>query len=406
MANPPRPNPVPGPNPNPAPPAPQLTMQQFNEMGKLPDFIRDIQPFEGKPTELLVWLTDVEGVFDMFRNAGASQAQIDLIGRSVRRKIRGEAADILNSNNIMHDWADIKRTLLLYYRDKRDLKTLDFELTAIKKSAHESLGSYYSRVNELLASIIAQIQTEEKYFLHVNSHITYFKEKAVDAFIRGLEKPLCQLLKTHNPETLNHAYQFCLDYYNLDARSAPFRHEHQTPIPKPRDFESSKMPPRPPPRRPPPSPAPRNNDYWQQYPPNQQPPRPYYPQNNQQPPRPYYPPQQQQQPPRPHYQKPQPKPEPMDVDPSVRTRNVNYGNRPQQPPNQPQIKRQAHPLDTAPDAQTEQNQEFEYDYSQAYDPYGDYGTFETDTEGQAENPPQDEPAPSSSTNFLGWNPSW
>lgn len=87
---------------------PPLTMQQFIELGKLPDFLRDLQPFDGRPTELINWLADVQGVIDMYREHGATDAQLELIGRSVRRKIKGEAADILNANNIMHNWNNIK----------------------------------------------------------------------------------------------------------------------------------------------------------------------------------------------------------------------------------------------------------------------------------------------------------
>lgn len=405
-----------------------LTMQQFIELGRLPDFIRDVQPYDGKPTELLSWLTDIEGIFNMYRDAGATNAQIDLIERSVRRKIRGEAADVLNSNNVQHEWTDVKKTLILYYRDKRDLKTLDFELTSIKKSGNESLGSYYSRVNELLASIIAQIQTEEKFFLHIDSHIDFFREKAIDAFIRGLEKPLCQLLKTSNPKTLNQAYQFCLDYYNMDSRSAPYRNEHPIHIPKPRELDISKIPPRLPPRRLPPTPLPRSFQPFQSFQPvqpfqmspfnrqnfqafHENRPRHQFlttPLNSQPPPRPWFP-------------KPLPRPEPMEVDQSIRSRNINYGNRPSLDNKRPHppsnhlhnYKRVAHPLEY-PDDPCYADHEPEYD-----DYYEQYRLPEEQTQNYAhyygepssqeipEVEQESEPQPSTSqTNFLEWKPSW
>ncbi|XP_062711508.1 uncharacterized protein LOC115268173 [Aedes albopictus] len=63
--------------------APPLTMQQFIELGKLPDFLRDLQSFDGRPTELINWLADVQGVIDMYRENGATDAQLELIGRSL-----------------------------------------------------------------------------------------------------------------------------------------------------------------------------------------------------------------------------------------------------------------------------------------------------------------------------------
>lgn len=170
---------------------------------------------------------------------------------------------MLNSNNVQREWTDVKKTLILYYRDKQDLKTLDFELTSIKKSGNKILGSYYLRVNELLASIIAQIQTEEKFFFHIDSHIDFFREKAI--FIRGLEK----LLRTSYSKTLNQAYQFCLYYNNMDTRSAAYRNEHPIHIPKPRELDISKIPPRLPPRRLPPTPLPRSFQPFQSFQPVQ-----------------------------------------------------------------------------------------------------------------------------------------
>lgn len=400
--------------------APPLTMQQFIELGKLPDFLRDLQSFDGRPTELINWLADVQGVIDMYRENGATDAQLELIGRSVRRKIKGEAADILNANNIMHNWNQIKNTLLLYYKDKRDLKTLDFELTSIKKANNESLGSYYSRVNELLSSIIAQVQTEPKFFLHANSHIDYFREKAIDSFIRGLEKPLCQLLKTFAPKTLNHAYQFCLEYFNMDTRSAPYRNEHSSNIPKPVDLG---MPPRLPPKKQPLQQFHRS--FQQPFVPMQPFQWPRYnaaPQVPQFQPRPFMSNQQFQP-----NNRPLPKPEPMEVDPSIRSRNINYGNRPPMgvkrphpfPFNQPQqFKRLAHPLEYSyayPDYEGYEGYDDFYYYQSQFEaqeheeqtqPDNHNGDVQTTEAGPANQEDAQQPSSSSQTNFLEWKPSW
>lgn len=106
----------------------------FMSVGKIPDFVRDVKPFSGNLTELVDWLADVASIFRTYRDKHATADQINSIERVIRRKISGEAADILNANNITSRWISIKRTLVLYYRDKRDVQTLDFELTSIKKS--------------------------------------------------------------------------------------------------------------------------------------------------------------------------------------------------------------------------------------------------------------------------------
>uniref|UniRef100_A0AB38Z1N7 Gag protein n=1 Tax=Biju errantivirus TaxID=3078397 RepID=A0AB38Z1N7_9VIRU len=213
----------------------------FVETGRVPDFVKELPIFDGKPTELINWLTEVHEIFELYKDLPRHSPQYALLERSIRRKICGEAADVLNANNIYTDFSDIKKTLLLYYQDKRDLRTLDYELTTIRKAPTESLGSYYSRVNELLSLIIVCIQSSSEFDGHAESHIKYFKSKALDSFIRGLDRQLSLLLKTANPPTLNRAYQFCLDYYNMGMRSAPFHNEHTNrAIPCPRGLPNYK----------------------------------------------------------------------------------------------------------------------------------------------------------------------
>lgn len=59
------------------------------------------------------------------------------------------------------------------------------------------------------------------------------------------------LLKTNDLKSLSQAYRFCIDYYNMDARTSLFRNDYASkthPIPKPRDLQLQTQPPRPPPR--------------------------------------------------------------------------------------------------------------------------------------------------------------
>lgn len=402
----------------PVPMPPPAPVENFVELGRIPDFLKDLRSFNGNPTELMNWILDVEGIFQMYHYIPKNSLQYDLIEKSVRRRIVGEAADVLNANNITADWAEIKSTLLLYYSDKRELKTLDFELTTIKKGQTESLSVYYSRVNELLAAIIAQVQTDKKYSANAPIFIDYFREKALDSFIRGHERNLSLLLKTAQPKTLSGAYQFCLDYNNMDMRSGPPRND--TPnvsLPKPRGLEMPKYPPRPPPRivprppmNPPPQPLPRRifNHNPQFH-------NPQFPNS--------------------FVQRNQSRPEPMDVDPSIRSRNVNYGNRPQfnikrpHPPSQQvqNFKRVAHPLEFDPinyeyyDYYQDISYHYPdeeilyYDNTSQNDDFYEPNTYanpeenpepSTSTQIQPNNEPTANPNVGSTAHFLEWKTSW
>lgn len=424
------------------PPAP-MTTQQFIDLGKVPDFVRDIKHFSGDPTKLVDWIADVEAIFRTYRENGATAAQQNILERTVRRKIEGEAADILNSNNIASNWSEIKNALILYYKDQRDIKTLDYQLTSIRKSASENLNTYYSRVNELLSLIIAQIRTDDTMRLSASAHINYFREKALDAFIRGLEKPLNILLKSSNPATLSQAYNFCIEYHNLDIRSAPFRNELSgQPVPKPRALPEIPpkvqiqpklfFPPPIPPRRQSMNPFQNNFQHTQGFPAqNQLRNNPFgsHPQNNPFRQNPF----QNNRQNNPFGQNPfrqntfqnnaSNRPEPMEVDPSQQTRALNYGNRPMMnlkrphPPSTQQhnFKRQAHPLETVSPYPECYDEYYNHEYDSQYwdnsyydDSYQEFEqlTPETGAPSSEVNQPEVANPEPQEANFLEWLPSW
>lgn len=416
--------------------AQQEAIRSFVDVGRVPDFVKLLNTFDGNPTELIGWLCEVESIYNMYRNLPRDSVQFDLLARTIKRKIIGEAASVLNANNVGIDWVQIKNTLLLYYKDKRELKTLDTELSNVKRRPNESLNGYFSRVNELLSSIIAQIQTDPVFNGHANSHISWFREKALDSFIRGLERPLSLHVKTSKPENLLRALNLCLEYYNLDARTAPFQDRHtHAPIPRPRGFPERPIPPPrresfqpvPAPRLFQPAPAPR---FFQQTSNMHYSRNPFQNYNQFPPARPFAP-------------KPLPRPEPMEVDQSIRSRNIDYRNRPQldlkrpRPPSfqTPNFKRQAFPLDglgdenysgyyytDSPEYYPEDNYDYlddfttqnphEHQYYYDNQPQRQFSEPEhepqyTDKQ-QTEFVPPDEqqPSTSSNTHFLEWNPSW
>lgn len=67
-----------------APSPPALTTQQFINLGRVPDFVRDVKTFSGDPTKLIDWITDVEAIFRTYRDSGATQTQLNVLERMIR----------------------------------------------------------------------------------------------------------------------------------------------------------------------------------------------------------------------------------------------------------------------------------------------------------------------------------
>lgn len=325
---------------------------------KIPDLINTIPNFEGSSNELSSWIRDVDALVKAYQVNPSSSVQqknkFYAICTTIRRKIRGEANTALVNSDVNINWNLIKKTLLTYYGEKRDLTTLDYQLMNITQSGRQ-LKIYYDEINKLLSLIAGQIKTNQNYQHPEASKamISMYNKKAIDAFIRGLDGDIGKFLKNYEPESLANAYAYCITYQNIEFRKIMTKtRNHEMPSTS-KGFSSTKLPPLIPPKVPfriPNSNNMQNNPFQHRQMPNyqfqnRQPmiphmpkptphfqfTRPQFPPHMNFPPRtqsvPQFTTQLKQQP----INQPntfQPKPVPMEVDPSIRSNMVNYANRP------------------------------------------------------------------------------
>jgi len=162
-----------------------------------------------------------------------------------------------------------------------------------------------------------------------------YRDKALDTFVCGLRGDLARILGAQAPPDLPSALNICLKMENQKYRSMHAitlgqpnsRNANVKPTPAPRNMQFINSGFRQPPQAPP-----RNRPFQYQQAPQQQNYTNFGQQRQFAAPRQYDPNQYRQQqftPPRPTAPKPLPKPEPMDVDRSIRSRMVDYMNRPQ-----------------------------------------------------------------------------
>lgn len=296
----------------------------FTDRGKIPQIVTELPEFHGDPRCLSEWIKDCEDILELYQDIQGS-FQFYLIIKSIRRKVRGEANDILISNNTPTEWAPIKQVLCLYYADKRDLMTLDTQLKTMSRAQNEPIEIFYSWVREMMTLISSAIQTDIRWQDGKMPIIRLYNMMALDTFIRGLGEPLSLFCKNFKPENLAQAYHYCVEFQNLNMRNAPLRQRiSNPPVPPPRgtaQFQQARIN-HSVPAYPYQLPQPRINQYLPKPIPK---PRIMTPQPNQWPqnvnqwqaqrfaPNPWQPQQ-------------QPEPEPMEIDPSTRSRNINYKN--------------------------------------------------------------------------------
>lgn len=132
----------------------------------VPSGVRDIRDFSGDPSELDSWIQDVEGYLEaLYAGPQHSLERQNLyytVCKCIRRRIRGEANDALIATNVSLNWKHIKKTLITYYGEKRDLQTLDYQLMTVSQKGR-SLELYYDDINRLTTLIANHIKTDDRY---------------------------------------------------------------------------------------------------------------------------------------------------------------------------------------------------------------------------------------------------
>ena len=127
-------------------------MQRMISMQWVPNYVRDIPIFDGDAAVLMQWISDVDGVLEVFQEFKNTH-QYKMLIRCIRRKITGEANRVLISSNTLLSWRCIKETLKTHYADKRDLITLTTQLTHLTRK-HESVEIFYAKVMEIQSLIL------------------------------------------------------------------------------------------------------------------------------------------------------------------------------------------------------------------------------------------------------------
>lgn len=350
----------------------QDQMANIGEMDKLPDIVRSLREFSGQPGEFSSWRKSVERVLKIYEPLRGSPKYFGIIN-VIRNKIVGHADHILESYNTPLNWNNISRCLTLHYADKRDLGTLEYQMTSLVQG-NKSVQEFYHSVYEHLSLILNKISAMEVSGEALNLLMHSYREKALDTFIRGLKGDLPRLLGIREPSDLPQALHLCMKLENQTFRQQYAAATNNNvrkmqPVPPP----ISSFPPQIPPRGQMPIRY-QGNIPFNNYQPKLNPLQANYPQYTQLRPnlpqkpiqQSFYRPQVQQpfyHPQIPNNTKYQ-QPEPMDTS-TIKTNNVNYMNRPSAPkrPNNPPSQ-QIHPnklqrnfhVNTSPADPTEEQQ--------------------------------------------------
>lgn len=303
----------------------------LTDLDKVPDVVKCLKDFSGSQTEFSSWKKSVDRILKVYESIKGTPKYFAILN-TIRNKITGNADAALEAYNTPLNWGHISKCLALHYADKRDLTTLEYQMSTLVQG-NNTIQEYYQQVYSHLSLIMNKLSCMDISREAMDLLAQTYRDKALDAFTRGLRGNLSLHLGMKEPKDLPQALHLCLKMENQFARSN-FANAHNQnnknntnkPMPQPLNRAQNQDRNR--------KPFYPQLAFMPQPSPNQYQYRPmnttgYYNNFNQIPQIPAY-----QNPrfipPRPTAPKPYPRPEPMDIDQSMRTRNINYMNRPAQ----------------------------------------------------------------------------
>lgn len=323
--------------------APGLVDEQINnqeeigDLDKIPDIVKSLKDFAGNPAEFSSWKKSVDRIMQIYSNQRGTAKYFGII-HVIRNKIIGEADTALESYNTPLNWEAISKCLTTHYADKRDIGTLEYQLTSLIQG-NKTTVEFYQEIFGHLSLLLNKINCMDAGPETVNVLTESYRRKALDTFIRGLNGDLPRLLGIKEPRDLPEALHLCQKLENQNFRSDYASRNHQNlarkttaNAPQRLNIQNSFAKHSNPRVAPQTHQTSQNFRYYQ--PPTFQNYQEVINHQNYNPPRYVAPPPQNYQPryvappPRPVAPKPLPKPVPMEIDSTIQTRQVNYMNRP------------------------------------------------------------------------------
>lgn len=188
----------------------------LDELDKVPDIVKSTREFSGRPGEFNSWKKSVDRVLELYESIKGT-ARYYAILHTIRTKITGDADTALESYRTPLNWNSIKKCLMMHYSDKRDIGTLEYQMTVLRQG-NRTITEFYQAVYQHLSLILDKVSCLELDENSLKAMTNTYREKALDTFIRGLNGDLPRLLSVREPTSLPQALHICLKLDNMNFR--------------------------------------------------------------------------------------------------------------------------------------------------------------------------------------------
>ncbi|KAJ8948296.1 hypothetical protein NQ318_020783 [Aromia moschata] len=156
---------------------------------KLAEIFSIVPEFDGNQIFLQTFINAVRCAFDM-----AVDNQRILLTLHVKNKLRGKAAELVNSRN-PSTWDEIKNLLETHFGDSRDLTSLIQDLQRITQHSNESALNFVSRLQTHNAKMHAAIQKQHLTPEQKTAQSNLIETMTLNTLLTGLDPKLAPIIR-------------------------------------------------------------------------------------------------------------------------------------------------------------------------------------------------------------------
>jgi len=175
----------------------------------IPEMVQLLPTFDGDQYALSDFIGSVEDmVLDIVKNVYKAECPV-FIMRAIRRKIVGEANNVLIRERTKLNWNEIKETLIDNFADPRNMDNLMDDLREIPYFGL-SITHLYVEISKIRCACFDILERNVDDLKMRNNQEFVYEKRFVDVFVAGLRGPLQLLVVRKNPKTLREAKKYAM----------------------------------------------------------------------------------------------------------------------------------------------------------------------------------------------------
>lgn len=206
------------------------------EKYKIPDPIKSLQTYTGEKNHLHQWLRSAESTLDLFR--GVPEDRYRVYFQAILNKIEGKAKSIICLAGDVQTFDEVKTILTSALGDRQELSYYKSQLWRSKMNEDTTIQKYYSDTKATIQRIKALAKQTTLYNEHWEAINKFIDEDALAAFISGLKKPYFGYAQASKPKDVEDAYAFLckFTFHEKTANRVPSKSSPAKPWEKKNSF--------------------------------------------------------------------------------------------------------------------------------------------------------------------------